>query len=80
MQVNDFNESDLAQRLSEAKLSFPCMVKPQVACGVADAHGMVNINLISLIFPFLVYHLVFTVLSYNNCSVVSCFCSMCLSY
>lgn len=45
MQVNDFNESDLAQRLPEAKLSFPCIVKPQVACGVADAHSMVNIHL-----------------------------------
>ncbi|KAJ0093776.1 hypothetical protein Patl1_27016 [Pistacia atlantica] len=40
LKVNDFNESDLAQRLPEAKLSFPCIVKPQVACGVADAHSM----------------------------------------
>ncbi|KAK8966071.1 Inositol-tetrakisphosphate 1-kinase 4 [Platanthera guangdongensis] len=27
-------------QLSEAKLSFPMIVKPQVACGVADAHNM----------------------------------------
>ncbi|KAJ0035872.1 hypothetical protein Pint_26396 [Pistacia integerrima] len=41
--VNDFNESDLAQRLPEAKLSFPCIVEPQVACGVADAHSMATV-------------------------------------
>ncbi|KAL5733701.1 hypothetical protein ACOSQ2_033393 [Xanthoceras sorbifolium] len=40
LKVNDFNDPDLTQRLSEAKLSFPCIVKPQVACGVADAHSM----------------------------------------
>ncbi|EEF33297.1 inositol 1,3,4-trisphosphate 5/6-kinase 4 [Ricinus communis] len=40
LKVNDFNEPDLAQRLSEAKLSLPSIVKPQIACGVADAHSM----------------------------------------
>ncbi|KAH7572712.1 hypothetical protein JRO89_XS03G0001600 [Xanthoceras sorbifolium] len=40
MQVNDFSDPDLAQRLSKAKLYFPSIVKPQVACGVADAHSM----------------------------------------
>lgn len=38
--VNGFNDPDLAQSLSEAKLSLPSIVKPQVACGVADAHSM----------------------------------------
>ncbi|TXG72968.1 hypothetical protein EZV62_001547 [Acer yangbiense] len=40
LKVNNFSVPDLAQRLSEAKLSFPSIVKPQVACGVADAHSM----------------------------------------
>ncbi|TXG68168.1 hypothetical protein EZV62_003103 [Acer yangbiense] len=40
LKVNNFSVLDLAQRLSEAKLSFPSIVKPQVACGVADAHSM----------------------------------------
>ncbi|KAL5780990.1 hypothetical protein ACOSP7_006019 [Xanthoceras sorbifolium] len=40
MQVNDFTDPDLAQRLSKAKLYFPSIVKPQIACGVADAHSM----------------------------------------
>ena len=41
MQVDSFKEPDLLQRLSEAKLSLPSIVKPQVACGVANAHNMV---------------------------------------
>ncbi|KAJ4723907.1 putative Inositol-tetrakisphosphate 1-kinase [Melia azedarach] len=40
LKVNNFNDTDLAQGLSEAKLSLPCIVKPQVACGVADSHSM----------------------------------------
>ncbi|KAI5557932.1 hypothetical protein BDE02_17G005100 [Populus trichocarpa] len=40
LKVNGFNDPDLAQSLSEAKLSLPSIVKPQVACGVADAHSM----------------------------------------
>lgn len=41
VQVDDFNQSGLTQMLSEAKLALPSIVKPQVACGVADAHSMV---------------------------------------
>ncbi|GMY33031.1 inositol 1,3,4-trisphosphate 5/6-kinase 4-like isoform X2 [Fagus crenata] len=40
LKVDNFNEPDLLQRLSEAKLSLPSIVKPQVACGVANAHKM----------------------------------------
>lgn len=40
LKVDNFNAPDLGQRLSEAKLSSPSIVKPQVACGVADAHSM----------------------------------------
>lgn len=48
MQVNDFSDPNLAQRLTEAKLSFPCIVKTQVACGVADAHSMVEYYILFL--------------------------------
>lgn len=41
LQVDSFNEPNLEQRLVEAKLSLPNIVKPQVACGVSDAHSMV---------------------------------------
>lgn len=41
MQVNSFDQPNLEQRLAEAKLSLPNIVKPQVACGVSDAHSMV---------------------------------------
>ncbi|XWS65333.1 hypothetical protein CRYUN_Cryun05aG0103800 [Craigia yunnanensis] len=40
LKVNSFDEPDLVQRLHDAKLSVPSIVKPQVACGVADAHSM----------------------------------------
>ncbi|CAI0377956.1 unnamed protein product [Linum tenue] len=40
LKVDDFNDPEMDQRLSAAKLSFPSIVKPQVACGVADAHSM----------------------------------------
>ncbi|XP_038888640.1 inositol 1,3,4-trisphosphate 5/6-kinase 4 [Benincasa hispida] len=40
LKVGNFNEANLVQKLSEAKLSLPCIVKPQVACGVSDAHKM----------------------------------------
>lgn len=49
MQVGSFNEANLVQKLSEAKLSLPCIVKPQVACGVSDAHKMVFICFFSSI-------------------------------
>ncbi|KAG2290213.1 hypothetical protein Bca4012_028733 [Brassica carinata] len=39
-QIDSYDEPDLAQNLSRAGLSLPCIVKPQVACGVADAHSM----------------------------------------
>ncbi|KAH6801669.1 hypothetical protein C2S51_033115 [Perilla frutescens var. frutescens] len=38
--VDSFDEPNLEQRLVEAKLSLPNIVKPQVACGVSDAHSM----------------------------------------
>ena len=47
MQVDSFKEPDLLQRMSEAKLSLPSMVKPQVACGVANAHKMGWLYLVS---------------------------------
>ncbi|XP_071939727.1 inositol 1,3,4-trisphosphate 5/6-kinase 4 isoform X2 [Coffea arabica] len=40
LKVNSFEEPNLEHRLFEAKLSFPNIVKPQVACGVAVAHSM----------------------------------------
>lgn len=36
----------MVQSLSEAKLALPSIVKPQVACGVADAHSMVMLYLL----------------------------------
>lgn len=53
LQIDSYDEPDLAQNLSRAGLSLPCIVKPQVACGVADAHSMVNIShnfLLDLVF------------------------------
>ncbi|XP_057957081.1 inositol 1,3,4-trisphosphate 5/6-kinase 4 isoform X6 [Malania oleifera] len=40
LKIDDFNEPDLGQRLLEANLTLPSIVKPQIACGVADAHSM----------------------------------------
>ncbi|GFP82818.1 inositol-tetrakisphosphate 1-kinase 4 [Phtheirospermum japonicum] len=40
LKVDSFHEPYLEQRLAEAKLSLPNIVKPQVACGVSDAHSM----------------------------------------
>ncbi|KAK6144844.1 hypothetical protein DH2020_021664 [Rehmannia glutinosa] len=40
LQVDSFDDPYLAQRLAEAELSLPNIVKPQVACGVSDAHSM----------------------------------------
>ncbi|KAK9155782.1 hypothetical protein Sjap_003262 [Stephania japonica] len=40
LKIDDFKVPNLTKSLSEAKLSLPCIVKPQVACGVADAHSM----------------------------------------
>ncbi|CAE6048324.1 unnamed protein product [Arabidopsis arenosa] len=40
LKIDSYDEPDLAQNLSKAGLSLPSIVKPQVACGVADAHSM----------------------------------------
>ncbi|XWS08215.1 hypothetical protein CRYUN_Cryun41cG0060600 [Craigia yunnanensis] len=40
LKINSIDESDLVQRLHYAKLSVSSIVKPQVACGVVDAHNM----------------------------------------
>ncbi|KAL0382644.1 UNVERIFIED_CONTAM: Inositol 1,3,4-trisphosphate 5/6-kinase [Sesamum calycinum] len=40
LKVDSFDKSGLEQRLAEAKLSLPSIVKPQIACGVSDAHSM----------------------------------------
>lgn len=40
LKVRNFDETDLELKLLEAKLIPPSIVKPQVACGVADAHSM----------------------------------------
>ncbi|XP_010277819.1 PREDICTED: inositol 1,3,4-trisphosphate 5/6-kinase 4 isoform X2 [Nelumbo nucifera] len=40
LKVDHFNDHSLAEQLSEAKLCLPCIAKPQVACGVTDAHSM----------------------------------------
>ncbi|PIA59012.1 hypothetical protein AQUCO_00400100v1 [Aquilegia coerulea] len=40
LKVDDFNDPNLGKRLSEVGLFLPSIVKPQVACGVADAHDM----------------------------------------
>lgn len=41
MQVDNFDVPDLRQRLLEAALFPPSIVKARVACGVSDAHSMV---------------------------------------
>uniref|UniRef100_A0A1D1XFF0 Inositol-tetrakisphosphate 1-kinase 6 n=1 Tax=Anthurium amnicola TaxID=1678845 RepID=A0A1D1XFF0_9ARAE len=40
LKIDDFQDPTLKEKLSEANLSFPNIIKPQVACGVADAHSM----------------------------------------
>ncbi|CAN4076186.1 unnamed protein product [Withania somnifera] len=40
IKVVDFREPKLEEKLADAKLSLPNIVKPQVACGVSDAHSM----------------------------------------
>lgn len=52
VQVDNFHNSELRQQLSQANLQFPVIVKPQVACGVADAHNMV----LTFLFPSLHPH------------------------
>ncbi|XP_074307779.1 inositol 1,3,4-trisphosphate 5/6-kinase 4 isoform X2 [Silene latifolia] len=40
LKVDSFDDLNLGERLVEAKLSLPSIVKPQVACGVSNAHSM----------------------------------------
>ncbi|CAL5082393.1 unnamed protein product [Urochloa decumbens] len=40
LKVDNFHDGELDKHLAEANLSFPLIVKPQVACGVSDAHNM----------------------------------------
>ncbi|KAG9158208.1 hypothetical protein Leryth_000350 [Lithospermum erythrorhizon] len=40
LKVNSFDEPNLEKEIAGARLSLPNIVKPQVACGVADAHSM----------------------------------------
>ncbi|KAL8517951.1 hypothetical protein ACS0TY_009305 [Phlomoides rotata] len=40
VKVDSFDEPNLEKRLAEANMSLPNIVKPQVACGVSDAHSM----------------------------------------
>ncbi|KNA04833.1 hypothetical protein SOVF_196020 [Spinacia oleracea] len=40
LQVDSYNDPSLTERLLEAKVSLPNIVKPQVACGVSSAHSM----------------------------------------
>ncbi|CAL9076695.1 unnamed protein product [Musa textilis] len=46
LKIDNFHEPNLRDQLSEANLSFPIIVKPQIACGVGDAHSM------ALVFKF----------------------------
>ncbi|TVU08897.1 hypothetical protein EJB05_42324 [Eragrostis curvula] len=46
LKVDNFDDDKLDKQLAEVGLSFPLIVKPQVACGVADAHNM------ALVFKF----------------------------
>ncbi|KAL8129036.1 hypothetical protein V2J09_018191 [Rumex salicifolius] len=40
LKVDNFGEPNFKERISEAMLSLPNIVKPRAACGVADAHSM----------------------------------------
>ncbi|XP_062194089.1 inositol-tetrakisphosphate 1-kinase 6-like isoform X2 [Phragmites australis] len=40
LKVDNFHDGELHKQVAAANLSFPLIVKPQVACGVADAHNM----------------------------------------
>lgn len=46
LQVDNFLNPEFREQLAEAKLQLPVIVKPQVACGVSDAHNM------ALVFDF----------------------------
>ncbi|XP_057546839.1 inositol 1,3,4-trisphosphate 5/6-kinase 4 isoform X1 [Amaranthus tricolor] len=40
LKVDKYNDLNLTEKLLEAKVSLPSIVKPQVACGVSSAHSM----------------------------------------
>uniref|UniRef100_A0A803M5I4 inositol-1,3,4-trisphosphate 5/6-kinase n=1 Tax=Chenopodium quinoa TaxID=63459 RepID=A0A803M5I4_CHEQI len=40
LKVESYNDPSLSDKLLEAKVSLPSIVKPQVACGVSSAHSM----------------------------------------
>lgn len=40
LKVSKFDEPDLVEKLNQAQLSLPAIVKPQIACGVSNAHTM----------------------------------------
>lgn len=40
LKVSNFDEPDLVEKLDQAQLALPAIVKPQVACGVSSAHTM----------------------------------------
>ncbi|XP_039117767.1 inositol-tetrakisphosphate 1-kinase 6 isoform X1 [Dioscorea cayenensis subsp. rotundata] len=40
MKLDSLQDSNIGDLLLQSKLSFPVILKPQVACGVADAHNM----------------------------------------
>jgi len=63
-QVDNFHDGELDKHLAEANLSFPLIVKPQVACGVADAHNMVC--LLSLYFYSLTFWTIYEIIFLNH--------------
>ncbi|CAN6466065.1 unnamed protein product [Victoria cruziana] len=40
LKVDTFDDPDLGENLSNAKLCLPAIIKPQIACGVSHAHSM----------------------------------------
>lgn len=76
-QIESFCGSELQKQLAEAKLSFPLIVKPQVACGVADAHNMVTLwlHLFICTYTLVFYHISCSHqhqedASYSNCAII----------
>jgi len=64
LKVDNFHDGELDKHLAEANLSFPLIVKPQVACGVADAHNMVC--LLSLYFYSLTFWTIYEIIFLNH--------------
>ncbi|XP_031499046.1 inositol-tetrakisphosphate 1-kinase 6 [Nymphaea colorata] len=40
LKVDTFDDPDLGEKLSDAKMCLPAIIKPQIACGVSHAHSM----------------------------------------